>query len=92
VKNLLSDIPGIRVGHADDAKIASGVTAVIFDEPAVAAVDVRGGGPGTRDVGALDLANTVDRIHAITFSGWMPRAACRPGSRSRVAAFACAKR
>jgi L-aminopeptidase/D-esterase-like protein len=69
VKNLLSDIPGIRVGHADDAKIASGVTAVIFDEPAVAAVDVRGGGPGTRDVGALDVANTVERIHAITFSG-----------------------
>src|SRR5580704_16805084 len=69
MKNLLTDIPGVRVGHADDAKIASGVTDVIFDEPAVAAVDVRGGGPGTRDVDPLDLANTVDHIHAITFSG-----------------------
>ena len=69
MKNLLTDIPGVKVGHADDAKIASGVTAVIFDEPAVAAVDVRGGGPGTRDVEPLDLANTVERIQAITFSG-----------------------
>ena len=69
MKNLLTDIPGVKVGHADDAKLASGVTAVIFDEPAIAAVDVRGGGPGTRDVGALDLANTVERIDAITFSG-----------------------
>jgi L-aminopeptidase/D-esterase-like protein len=69
VKNLLTDIPGVRVGHADDTKIASGVTAVIFDEPAVAAVDVRGGGPGTRDVNPLDLANTVQQIHGITFSG-----------------------
>ena len=46
MKNLLTDIPGVRVGHADDATLASGVTAVIFDAPAVAAIDVRGGGPG----------------------------------------------
>ena len=38
MKNLLTDIAGVRVGHADDAKLASGVTAVIFDRPAVAAV------------------------------------------------------
>ena len=45
MKNLLTDIAGVRVGHADDADLASGVTAVVFDVPAVAAMDVRGGGP-----------------------------------------------
>ncbi len=69
MKNLLTDIAGVRVGHADDAKLASGVTAVIFDSPAVAAIDVRGGGPGTREGSLLDLANTVERIDAIALSG-----------------------
>jgi L-aminopeptidase/D-esterase-like protein len=69
VKNLLTDIAGVRVGHAEDAKIASGVTAVIFDSPAVAAIDVRGGGPGTREDALLDLANTVEQVDAIVLSG-----------------------
>jgi L-aminopeptidase/D-esterase-like protein len=69
MKNLLTDIAGIRVGHADDAALASGATAVIFDAPAVAAIDVRGGGPGIRDGAVLDLANTVERIDAIALSG-----------------------
>jgi L-aminopeptidase/D-esterase-like protein len=69
LKNLLTDIAGVRVGHADDAALASGVTAVIFDTPAVAAIDVRGGGPGTREGSLLDLANTVERIDAIALAG-----------------------
>ncbi|MEA2922665.1 MAG: hypothetical protein QOF07_2628 [Bradyrhizobium sp.] len=69
MKNLLTDIAGVRVGHGDDGTLASGVTAVIFDKPAVAAIDVRGGGPGTREGALLDLANTVDRIDAIALSG-----------------------
>ena len=69
MKNLLTDIAGVRVGHAQDAALASGVTAVIFDKPAVAALDVRGGGPGTREGALLDLANTVERIDAIALSG-----------------------
>src|SRR6202166_1262513 len=69
MKNLLTDISGVRVGHAEDAALASGVTAVIFDSPAVAAIDVRGGGPGTREGALLDLANTVERIDAIALSG-----------------------
>jgi L-aminopeptidase/D-esterase-like protein len=59
----------VRVGHADDAALASGVTAVIFDSPAVAAIDVRGGGPGTREGSLLDLANTVERIDALALAG-----------------------
>ena len=69
MKNLLTDIAGVRVGHADDKALASGVTAVIFDTPAVAAIDVRGGGPGTREGALLDLANTVERIDAIALAG-----------------------
>ena len=69
LKNLLTDIAGVRVGHADDAALASGVTAVIFDTPAVASIDVRGGGPGTREGAMLDLANTVERIDAIALAG-----------------------
>ena len=69
MNNLLTDIAGVRVGHADDARLASGVTAVIFDRPAVAAMDVRGGGPGTREGALLDVANTVERIDAIALSG-----------------------
>jgi L-aminopeptidase/D-esterase-like protein len=69
LKNLLTDIAGVRVGHADDAKLASGVTAIIFDKPATAAIDVRGGGPGTRESALLDPANTVEGIDAIMLGG-----------------------
>ena len=69
MKNLITDIAGVRVGHADDAALASGVTAVVFDRPVVAAMDVRGGGPGTREGALLDLANTVEKIDAIALSG-----------------------
>ena len=69
MNNLLTDIAGVRVGHADDGRLASGVTAVIFDSPAVAAIDVRGGGPGTREGALLDLANTVERVDAFALSG-----------------------
>lgn len=69
MNNLLTDIAGVRVGHADDAALASGVTAIIFDAPAVASIDVRGGGPGTRDASLLDLEGTVDAIDAIALSG-----------------------
>lgn len=69
MKNLLTDIAGVRVGHAEDKALASGVTAVIFDSPAVAAIDVRGGGPGIREGALLELANTVERVDAIVLSG-----------------------
>jgi L-aminopeptidase/D-esterase-like protein len=69
LKDLLTDIAGVRVGHADDARLASGVTAIIFDRPAAAAIDVRGGGPGTRESALLDPANTVEAIDAIMLGG-----------------------
>ena len=68
-RNLITDVAGVRVGHADDPKLGSGVTAVVFDKPAVAAADLRGGGPGTRESSLLDPAMTVERIDAITLAG-----------------------
>jgi L-aminopeptidase/D-esterase-like protein len=69
LKNLLTDIAGVRVGHADDAGLGSGATAVIFDTPAIASMDVRGGGPGTREGSLLDPVATVEQIHGIALSG-----------------------
>jgi L-aminopeptidase/D-esterase-like protein len=69
MQNLITDVPGVRVGHAGSTALGSGVTAVIFDEPAVAAVDIRGGGPGTRETALLDAAATVEKIDAIALSG-----------------------
>ena len=53
-RNLISDVPGVRVGHAQDERLATGVTVILFDEPAIASIDVRGGGPGTRETDLLD--------------------------------------
>ena len=69
MRNLITDIPGIRVGHAGDAKLGSGSTAIVFNTAVVASVDVRGGGPGTRETALLDPAQTVDGIDAIVLSG-----------------------
>ena len=69
MKNLLTDIPGVRVGHAHEAAIATGVTAILFDSPAVASIDVRGGGPGTREEALLKPESTVEAIDGIALSG-----------------------
>ncbi len=62
-------LPGVRVGHAGDGKLGSGSTVVVFDKAVVASVDVRGGGPGTRETALLDPAQTVEGIDAIVLSG-----------------------
>jgi D-aminopeptidase len=68
-RNLITDVAGIKVGHTDDARLASGVTAILFDRPAAAAVDVRGGAPGTRETDLLDAHRTVAQIDAVVLSG-----------------------
>ncbi|AYJ32907.1 peptidase S58 family protein [Corynebacterium xerosis] len=62
-----SRLPGVSVGHATAAD--TGVTVVACPEGAVAAVDVRGGGPGTRETDLLEPHNTVREAHAIVLSG-----------------------
>lgn len=68
-RNLITDVPGVTVGNAEESKLASGVTVVMFEGPTVASVDVRGGGPGTRDTDLLNPATTVEHVEAIVLSG-----------------------
>jgi L-aminopeptidase/D-esterase-like protein len=64
-----TDVDGLAVGHAQDRRVASGTTVVVPATPMVAAVDVRGGAPGTRDTDALAPTCLVDRIHALVLTG-----------------------
>ena len=68
-RNLITDVPGLKVGQADDARARTGVTVILPDDAAIAAVDVRGGGPGTRETDALDTENLAHVAHAICLSG-----------------------
>ncbi len=68
-RNLITDVPGVLVGNATDLKIGSGATAIVFEKPAVAAMDIRGGGPGVRETALLDPAATVQEVDAIAISG-----------------------
>jgi len=68
-RNLITDVPGLLVGQAQDMRARSGVTVILPDARAVAAVDVRGGGPGTRETDALAADTLVEAVDAIVLSG-----------------------
>ncbi len=68
-RNLITDVDGILVGNAEDTRVRSGVSVVLCEGPSVASVDVRGGGPGTRETDLLDPSCRVDRVDAICLSG-----------------------
>ena len=69
MQNLITDVPGLSVGNAHDAKLASGVTALIFDRPAAASIAIHGGAPGVRDTALLAPGMTVGAIDALVLSG-----------------------
>jgi L-aminopeptidase/D-esterase-like protein len=64
-----TEIGGIRVGHAQDLKAATGCTVIISEEGTTVGVDVRGGAPGTRETDLLNPVNLVQKIHAIILAG-----------------------
>ena len=68
-RNLITDVAGLRVGNASDARLKSGVTAILCDEPTVAAVQILGGAPGTRETDLLEPHNSVEAVHALVLSG-----------------------
>jgi L-aminopeptidase/D-esterase-like protein len=68
-RNLITDVAGLAVGNAHSERFATGVTVLLPDAPCVAAVDIRGGAPGTRDIAALDPACLVQNVDAIVLSG-----------------------
>ncbi len=68
-RNLITDVDGILVGSAEDPRLRSGVSVILCENPSTASVDVRGGGPGTRETDLLDPSCRVDRIDAVCLSG-----------------------
>ena len=68
-RNLITDVPGLIVGHATDERVRSGVTVLLCAADWPAGVDVRGGGPGTRETDALSPENLVGRVHALVLAG-----------------------
>jgi L-aminopeptidase/D-esterase-like protein len=69
LRNAITDVPGLKIGQAEDGAARSGVTVILPDNRAVCAVDVRGGAPGTRETDALAPENLVDAVDAVVLSG-----------------------
>lgn len=69
MRNLITDVRGVLVGHAHDAAAATGVSAALFDRPTIASVAILGGAPGVRDTALLEPEMTVEHIDAIVLSG-----------------------
>ncbi|MCJ7825810.1 MAG: P1 family peptidase [Anaerolineales bacterium] len=67
--NTITDVAGIRVGHAHDAEAITGCTVVLCPQGAVGGVDQRGGAPGTRETDLLRPMHLVDKVHGVLLSG-----------------------
>lgn len=67
--NLVTDVAGLRVGQAHSAAARTGVTVLLSERPFVCAVDVRGGGPGSRETDALAPEALVEAVDAVVLSG-----------------------
>jgi L-aminopeptidase/D-esterase-like protein len=68
-KNLITDVAGLKVGNVEDRRLKSGVTVIVCEAPATAAVHVMGGAPGTRETDLLEPHNTVQAVDAVALSG-----------------------
>ena len=68
-RNVITDVPGLKIGQTDDPHVRTGVTVILPDDRAVCACDVRGGAPGTRETDALAPENLVEAVDAVVLSG-----------------------
>ncbi len=69
LQNTITDVPGLRVGHAQDSQALTGCTVVLCEGGAVGGVDQRGGAPGTRETDLLRSMHLVQKVHAVLLSG-----------------------
>ena len=65
----INEIKGFRIGNAQDKEGGTGCTAILCDEGAIAGVDVRGGGPATRETDLLKPEKMVELVHGVLLSG-----------------------
>lgn len=68
-RNLISDVPGLLVGNAQDRTLKSGVTVLSSAKPFIACVDVMGGAPGTRETDCLAPDKLIEQVDALVLSG-----------------------
>lgn len=68
-RNLITDVPGLCVGNAQDMRLRSGVTVLVGDAPFTAGVHVMGGAPGTRETDLLSPDRVVEQVDALVLSG-----------------------
>ena len=68
-KKSICDVPGIKVGHAQDQQAKTGCTVIIPDNGAIGGIDIRGSAPGTREIESLKPVRLVPKIHAILLTG-----------------------
>jgi L-aminopeptidase/D-esterase-like protein len=69
LKNAITDVPGILIGHAQDNTALTGCTVILCEQGAVGGVDQRGGAPGTREVDALHPMHLVSKVHGVVLAG-----------------------
>ena len=69
LNGTITDVPGIKVGHAEDLQAITGCTVVLCEKGAIAGVDQRGGAPGTRETDAIRPLHLVSKIQAISLAG-----------------------
>ncbi|QRG70009.1 P1 family peptidase [Brevibacillus choshinensis] len=65
----ITDVPGVKVGHAQNTEALTGCSVILLERPSVCGVDVRGSAPGTRETDLLDPMNMVSVVHSICLSG-----------------------
>src|SRR5512147_2837668 len=69
LRNAITDVRGIEVGHAQDENALTGCTVILCRQGVIAGVDVRGSAPGTRETDLLDPVNLVEKVHAVVLTG-----------------------
>ncbi len=69
MRDYITDVPGIKVGHEQNGEGMTGCTVIIAEKGAVAGVDVRGSAPGTRETDLLSPLNMMEKVHAILLTG-----------------------
>ena len=66
---MITDVPGIRVGHVTDRAALTGCTVILSPPATVGSVEVRGGAPGTRETDGLRLGTVGREVHAVLLTG-----------------------